>query len=326
MPCPIWGTPAEEKPNDGRDGALVSSPRTGGEYFISGTAVAIIENCDDATKARLTSKLVEERHLGNLCPEVTATAISEAKLRRSMSIDKRVDGVLLYFESKSEHLGSSIQYREFFQIYDHINLDDLEVTYFQLLAHSECVGTCDLEFLLHYLMKAEMVSCDVIDARIKTCTLSVKGYARLDALRHVSTSSSRAFVAMWFDASMAEAWEHGFKPAVEEAGYEPVRIDKMEHINKIDDEIIAEIRKARFLVADFTHGKNGARGGVYYEAGFARGLGIPVISTCRQNAITKVHFDTRQYNHILWDQVSELRDNLRKRIEAVIGEGPMRNK
>ena len=41
---------------------------------------------------------------------------------------------------------------------------------------------------------------------------------------------------------MDEVWEKGIRPAITEAGYEPVRVDKQEHVNKIDDEIIAEIR------------------------------------------------------------------------------------
>ena len=40
-----------------------------------------------------------------------------------------------------------------------------------------------------------------------------------------------------------------------------------------------QIRKSKFLIADFT----GQRGGVYYEAGFAYGLGLPVIWTCRKD-------------------------------------------
>ena len=55
--------------------------------------------------------------------------------------------------------------------------------------------------------------------------------------------------------------------------------------NSIDDEIIAEIRRSWFVVADFTcgtvphEGKEVAipRGGVYYEAGFAQGLNVPLI-------------------------------------------------
>ena len=101
-----------------------------------------------------------------------------------------------------------------------------------------------------------------------------------------------------------------------------MRIDRKQDVIKIDDEIIAEIRRSRFLVADFTHGKDGARGGVYFEAGFALGLGIPVIYTCREDAIDEIHFDTRQYHHTTWKDPEDLRDKLEKRILALIGEGP----
>ena len=129
---------------------------------------------------------------------------------------------------------------------------------------------------------------------------------------------------MWFDDSMDEAWENAIKPGIEEAGYEPVRIDRKEHVSKIDDEIIAELRRARFVVADFTCDKDGARGGVYYEAGFAHGRDVPVIFSCRGDVIKKLHFDTRQYPHIVWEaeKLSEFRDRLRTRIGAVIGDGP----
>ena len=104
--------------------------------------------------------------------------------------------------------------------------------------------------------------------------------------------------------------------------------------NKIDDQIIAEIRRSRFVVCDFTcelieyDGKQKAfpRGGVYYEAGFAQGLGIPVIWMCRADHIEHVHFDTRQFNHITWSTPEELREKLRNRIGAVIGDGPLKDR
>ena len=129
---------------------------------------------------------------------------------------------------------------------------------------------------------------------------------------------------MWFDGSMNGVWENAIRPGIEDSGYEAVRIDRKEHVNKIDDEIIAELRRARFVVADFTQGKDGPRGGVYYEAGFAHGRDIPVVFSCRKDAVEKVHFDTRQYNHIVWEagKLDEFRDRLTKRIGAVIGDGP----
>ena len=123
---------------------------------------------------------------------------------------------------------------------------------------------------------------------------------------------------------MDDVYNNGIEPAIRDAGYHPVRIDRKPDVNKIDDEIIAEIRRSRFLVADFTHGEGGARGGVYFEAGFAFGLNIPVIYMCRDDAIDQIHFDTRQYYHITWSrsELEKLREDLKNRILALIGEGP----
>ena len=129
---------------------------------------------------------------------------------------------------------------------------------------------------------------------------------------------------MWFGPTIDDAWEKGIRPGIEDSGYEPIRIDKTEFNDRIDDEIIAEIRRSRFLVADFTQDGDGARGGVYYEAGFAHGLGLPVIFTCRKDVIDEglIHFDTRQYNHIVWTTPEELRKRLAERVAATIGDGP----
>ena len=141
-----------------------------------------------------------------------------------------------------------------------------------------------------------------------------------------NVDSGRCFVAIWFDSSMNEVYDNAMEPAIKRAGYEPVRIDRQpDLIDKIDDAIVAEIRRSRFLVADFTHGETGARGGVYYEAGFAHGLDIPVIFTCRSDKIDQVHFDTRQFNHIVWDNgdFDGFGKSLTDRIVASIGEGPI---
>ncbi len=125
---------------------------------------------------------------------------------------------------------------------------------------------------------------------------------------------------MWFDPQVTDAWR-SIEQGIGAAGYQPLRIDQRQHNNKIDDEIVAAIRGSRFVVSDFT----GHRGGVYFEAGFAMGLGIPVIWLCRKDELEKAHFDTRQYNFIVWEQagLSELTKALKNRIEATIGRGPV---
>ncbi len=91
-------------------------------------------------------------------------------------------------------------------------------------------------------------------------------------------------------------------------------MEVLEHNEKIDDRMIAEIRRSGLLVADLT----GHRQNVYFEAGFAMGLGIPVIYTCREDEASddKVQFDTRQYKYIPWTDPADLRQKLRERIEA----------
>jgi len=150
---------------------------------------------------------------------------------------------------------------------------------------------------------------------IKCLVVSPNGWLRIEELKQANPESKQAFVAMWFDGETAPIWRDGLKPGIESAGdFVALRIDQREHNQKICDQIIAEIRRSRFVVADFT----GNRGGVYYEAGFAQGLGMPVIWTVRKDWLDKVHFDTRQYNHIPYEVPSELREALKNRIMATI--------
>lgn len=114
---------------------------------------------------------------------------------------------------------------------------------------------------------------------------------------------------------MDEIWSKGIKLAIEDSGkYEARRIDVVQHNNKICDEIIAEIKKSDFVVADFT----GQRGGVYFEAGFAQGLGKPVIWCVQEKELANLHFDTRQFNHISYKNENDLFTKLSARIAATL--------
>lgn len=138
------------------------------------------------------------------------------------------------------------------------------------------------------------------------------GWQRVREIGLSGSDPNRAFVAMWFDSKLESAWSDGIRPALEALGFYPVRIDLTHGDDKIDDRIIAEIRRSGLLIADFT----GHRGGVYFEAGFAMGLGIPVVWTCRRDEHQETHFDTRQYQHVLWDTPEDLRKQLINHIAA----------
>jgi nucleoside 2-deoxyribosyltransferase len=86
----------------------------------------------------------------------------------------------------------------------------------------------------------------------------------------------------------------------------------------IDDQLRVALRTSRFVVADLTHGNNGA----YWEAGFAEGLGRPVIYTCRKSEWKKKasHFDTNHLVTVIWDptDLKKAEDQLSATIRATL--------
>lgn len=49
------------------------------------------------------------------------------------------------------------------------------------------------------------------------------------------------------------------------------------------------------------------------------GLGLPVVWSVREDDLENVHFDTRQYNHIVWTDEDDLQEQRYNRVSAVIG-------
>lgn len=144
------------------------------------------------------------------------------------------------------------------------------------------------------------------------CQIETAGWRRLMELAEFRAKPDQAFVAMRFHEDLTEAYDNGIYVALKETGYEPFRIDRKEHNDRIDDRIIAEIRKSGLIVADFTMYSPG----VYFEAGLALGLGIPLIWSCREDENKGLHFDTQQFNHIMWKDVADLKEQLINRINA----------
>lgn len=137
---------------------------------------------------------------------------------------------------------------------------------------------------------------------VQEATLTIAGWARVQELLRTAKDSHKGFMAMKFgDPQLDMIFRDHFKPAVLQTGFELMRLDEEPRAGLIDDRLRLEIRTCRFMVADLTH----ANAGAYWEAGFAEGLGRPVIYTCRKNVFddpkTKPHFDTNHYLTVVWD-------------------------
>ena len=166
-----------------------------------------------------------------------------------------------------------------------------------------------------YFMKG-LIQQNYIESTSGKLEIRAEGWQKVAQLTRQGGAASRtAFVAMKFNEEMLGLWRAVFEPTIKRSRFEPKLADDPAHNGQIDAHIIAELKQCRFVVADVTH----ASPGVYFEAGYALGMGRPVIWTCRADRErTDMHFDTRQYNHILWNGGEDLADQLYARIVATI--------
>ena len=312
--CPIWGeefpTLVRRYPQEGITEVL-NSPRAGGAYHLFDDADQEVGNLPDEQKAILTTWLIDQRQQGADWPRVTEGILGYIKTKPSLPEPERSDRLLRFIAEQSKPIGTRVQ----------VNFSEPEV-----LAWSESTSPQEVYPLLRYLKGKGWLEGNFYLGGSFSGEVTVDGFGHI-AEQAANADLDQVFVAMWFHEDMTKIYDAGIEPAIKESGYNPYRVDREEYIGKIDDQIIAEIRRSKFLVADFTHGENGVRGGVYYEAGFAHGLNLPVIFMCKKGPVDSdpnyLHFDTNHYNHILWTDAADLKEKLKNRILAVIGQGPV---
>jgi hypothetical protein len=127
----------------------------------------------------------------------------------------------------------------------------------------------------------------------------------------VGSSIGSVFVAMSFDESPRDVYKIGIEAAIEGCGLRSIRLDEETFSGKICEQILTEIRRAQYVIAEVTHHQPS----VYFEAGYSLALGKTVIWCCRDEDFEEVHFDTRQYPHIVWKEASDLDGQLRRKLE-----------
>lgn len=145
--------------------------------------------------------------------------------------------------------------------------------------------------------------------------LEPDGWKRIDELQNLQKSkSNNVFIAMSFADDMKETRET-IKKAIIASGYIPRIMDEIEHNHQIVPEMLYEIKKSRFVIAELTGHNNGA----YFEAGYALGIGKDVIQICNTEKFTEdCHFDVKQINTIIWENQDDLYERLVNRIQATI--------
>ncbi len=145
--------------------------------------------------------------------------------------------------------------------------------------------------------------------------LSYAGLNRVIELQESGVNSNRCFIAMSFSD---EERIHQIRQAIKEAciatGFVPILIDEVYFDSDItiNDAMIAEIKRCKFCIADFTQQKDG----VYFESGFAAGRGLKVLYTCHRDDRKGRHFDVRAFPFLYYDDVAALKSGLINKINA----------
>jgi hypothetical protein len=152
-----------------------------------------------------------------------------------------------------------------------------------------------------------------------SATLSFEGWEHYEKLRRGAIDSRRAFMAMKYgDEQLDDLVNNVLKPAVKQTGFDLLRLVDRPKAGLIDDMLRVEIQTSRFLIADLTHENAGA----YWEAGYAEGLGRPVIYTCEKQKFeeAKTHFDTNHHLTVRWEvgKPQEVAEELKATIRATL--------
>ena len=130
--------------------------------------------------------------------------------------------------------------------------------------------------------------------------LSLDGWERYEAERRGKLDGRYGFIAMKFNDPTLEALvSTTIKPGIQAAlGYPVVDVRDVAQAGVIDNIMRQQIRDAAFVLVDLTHDNAGA----YWEAGYAEGLGKPVIYLCEREKFdqAKTHFDTNHCTTVIW--------------------------
>jgi hypothetical protein len=297
-------------PNPGDDNYLITCPKCG-EYEITGT----YSSCTKDDKQRDILSVMVRRYWENTGKRYSLNTVNNNELPNRYNSytlnDKEVNtlmslgsktkpGKILVINEHSLFMAPTIEQEEFCFILDHL----------------ENEGLIEREVMASGGTYAEDIpSISILHDGIPYL-LTFSGWEEFNnAGSKINTKS--CFIAMSFREEEKEAEEDYkvvIKPLLEEMGLNPILIKDVEHNEDVVFKILYELERCRFVIADV----RGERPSVYYEAGYARALGREVIWLCKKGDETKMHFDTRNLNHIIWGNRDELKEKLRSRIQGTI--------
>ena len=281
-----------------------------GEFVISEKALKRIEDTD---QYKVLSLLFEQ----NLKKSgIYAITLAEEKEKLQWKYDDHISLSLEEFLGRFPSNFIEIQQRALLIFYYKYTEYGQEIKHINKHAFF-AKNNSELFFILKSLKEKGFIEALILEGAdgnsfVEPYQITVDGWLEIEKIIK-DYRKKQVFIAMKFKDM--DKVRNSIRQAIIDANFSPLRIDEKEHINEISSEIQYEISQSGPVVADVT----GQNQGVYFEAGYAMGLNIPVIWTCNEKEKNDIHFDIRQYNTILWEDENDLYERLKKRITAVMG-------
>lgn len=278
-----------------------------GDYQMSQSLILDLQKQinEDQEKIAIISHAIRKMQ-GRETPKLTTDEIDNILKNKLPNPSEQADNLVLWFGGNAKGPGEPIHVPR--------------------IALQSIVGAKTLKgfnLVLRYLIESKLLEGRISD-RLDTpddleLNLSFEGWRYFEQLTRGKSDSRKAFMAMQFgDAELNEIVDNCFKDAVRKTGFDLVTLSDRPKAGLIDDRLRVEIRTSKFLIADLTHRNEGA----YWEAGFAEGLGKPVIYTCKKSKFKKkkTHFDTNHHLTILWNKEApaEAAESLKATIRATL--------
>lgn len=305
--CPICQLPARFSDRSA-SWVTVNCPNCGRFKLTDMAELEIPNHLGDDTHSRaLASHYIRKQGLGNFTPKLYTDSIEEYLLRQFPTIQEQANNLLLFLAESTGEIGEVI----------HI----VRLEHWTALCGAKSAKA--VAALIDFLISENFIQKEDYVHGSYAYSVTFKGWQRYEELQSENKDSTIAFMAMQFgDTELDKIVDGIFRPAVAQTGFRLQKLTDGQRAGLIDDQLRVQIRRARILIADLTHSNNGA----YWEAGFAEGLGIPVIYTCKQSIFDdpekKPHFDTNHYLTVPWDpdNLQAASDKLKVTIRATLPE------
>ncbi len=287
-----------------------------GKYSITGNLYIELYNRDKNNFYKVSSWIREQNDVFGESPTFDDKKFREILDRRDKKIKEKFDILMrmlftapnyisLYDTGESEVDGRYIQDK------------NASWTTNQFLVKTWAKNYRELYALFQKAIDEKLVDCEIVNARaINYYTLTFNGLEYIENLGNPNQTSKNIFVAFNFDSGLQEVFNQYLKEALEKEGfnYTVVNQDNVDHNKNINDEVIAKLKFSRIVIADFTNHRNS----VYFEAGFAMGMKIPIIWSCQEGHEKDMSFDTRQFPHIVWKNKDDLIDQVINRVKVLL--------